>query len=495
MDVTPIRANLQTVQGLCRAMALGLLGLIFLATAVAAQASFNFSRIDVEGNIRIDDSTVESFAGIAPGTPVSAGQLNAAYQRVIASGLFETVEILPAGRVLTIKVKEFPTINQVAIEGNQRLKDELLETLIQSQPRRVYSPTQAEADARAITEAYRQSGRLSATVTARIIPRSQNRVDVVYEVTEGRVVEVERIGFVGNRSYSERRLREVLGTKQAGFLRALINRDSFVEDRVAFDRQVLTDFYQSRGFIDFRVLSVGSEFSRERNAFFLVFNIQEGQRYRIGDISVRSDVPGLDAAPYFEILRKRSGQYYSPLRIEDGVSRIERQTLAEGRDFIRVTPELIRNERDQIVDVVYVMSRGPRIFVERIDIEGNEQTLDRVIRRQFDTVEGDPFNPREIRDAAERIRALGFFETAEVNASEGTSPDRVIIDVDVAEQPTGNIRLGLNYSVGDGASVAFGLSESNFLGRGQRLSFDINAGVDNASSRITLIDPALLGRD
>ena len=258
---------------------------------------------------------------------------------------------------------------------------------------------------------------------------------------------------------------------------------------------MLTDFYRSRGFVDFEVLSVTPEFSRERDAFFLTFNLREGQRFKLGEIEVTTDVPGLDVAVFEKVVRARPGQTYSPTRIEDSVARLERAAIENGLDFIRADPVITRNNRDLTLDVDFNLTRGPRILVERIDIEGNATTLDRVIRNQFRIVEGDPFNPREIRDSAERIRALNFFGTADVTTREGTAPDRIIVDVNVEEQPTGSLTFGGSYSIDDGFGVAIGLSERNFLGRGQGLNVSIAGGVDNSSSAVTFIEPSILGRD
>ncbi|WP_253949289.1 outer membrane protein assembly factor BamA [Mangrovicoccus sp. HB161399] len=466
-----------------------------VGAVLAQEAGRSLSRIEVEGNLRVDDSSVLTYAGIGTGTPLTTGQINAAYQRIMGSGLFETVDFDLSGTVLTITVKEFPTVNQISIEGNRRIDDDVLMPLLTTKSRRVYSPSDAENDARTIAEAYRQAGRLGAIVTPRIIPRSQNRVDLVFEVTESAVVEVERIAFVGNKSFTDRRLRNVLGTKQAGLFRALVARDSYVEDRIAYDRQVLTDFYRARGFVDFEVTSVSTEFSRERNAFFITFNVREGQQYRFGKVGLASEVPEIEAAAFDGIVRTKPGQLYSPVRIDDGIARLERKAIMDGYDFIRVDPRIQRNPETQTLDLTYTLTRGPRIFVERIDIEGNSSTRDEVIRRQFDTVEGDPFNPREIRNAASRIRALNFFSKADVQPRDGTAPDRVIIDVNVDEQPTGQIGFGINYSVGDGFGGTFNLSERNFLGRGQQLSFSVSGGVDNAAGSLRFTEPALLGRD
>ncbi|SHI69877.1 Beta-barrel assembly machine subunit BamA [Ruegeria lacuscaerulensis ITI-1157] len=469
------------------------MGLTALPQQAAAQ-SYTFSSFDVDGNRRIETSTIIARTGITPGQPVTAGQLNDAYQRLLDSGVFETVELTPRGSTLVIKVEEYPTINKISIEGNRRVKDDVLLGAISSQPRRVFTPQVAEKDADMIAEIYSAQGRVSATVIPRIIRRSDNRVDLVFEVAEGTVIEVERVSFVGNRAYSDRRLRRVLESKQANILRTFLRDDTFIADRIEFDKQVLRDFYLSRGYVDFRVNSANVEFTRERDAFYLVMNITEGQKFSFGKISTVSEIPGVDAAEYQAALRVKPGVTYSPTLIENSIARLERLGLKNGVDFLRVEPRVTRNDRDLTLDVQFVLTKGPRIFVERIDIEGNTTTLDRVIRRQFDTVEGDPFNPREIRQSAERIRALGFFAVADVETREGSSPSQVIVDVDVEEQPTGSLSLGGSYSVSDGFGIAIGLEERNFLGRGQELGVTLSTAQDAEQYILNFSEPYLLGR-
>ncbi len=467
--------------------------LIFLNAARAQD--YQFSTIQVEGNSTIETATILRYAGINRGEAISAGGLNDAFQRISGSGLFEDVDLEPQGGTLVIRVKEYPLINVISIEGNRRIDDEKLIAVISSQARRIYSPAQAEADAQAMSDLYTNVGRLSATVTPKIIPRSGNSVDLVFEVQEGRVVEVERLAFVGNRAYSDRRLRQVLETKQAGLLRTFIQSDTFISDRIELDKQLLRDFYASRGFIDFEVLDATAELARERNGFFVTFTIREGQSYRVGQVDTISDVPEIDPAPFAAALRIRPGVTYSPSVIDTNIARLENLAIRQGLNFVRVEPRITRNEGNQTVNVTFAITRGPRIFVERIDIEGNTTTLDEVIRRKFRSVEGDPFNPREIRQAAERIRALGFFSEANVDSQEGSSPDQVIVNVDVVEQPTGSLSLGASYSVSDGVALIVGFSESNFLGRGQAVSMNISGGTDNSNASASFLEPAFLGRD
>jgi len=471
-------------------------GLPLQATLASAQvSSTSFSRIIVKGNQRIEVATIRNFAAIKPGKPVTPGQINAAYRKLIGTGLFEKVDVTPRGASLVITVQEFPTINRINFEGNKHLKDAALAKVISSKSRRTYSPAEAEADANAIVAAYRQAGRFSAEVSPKIIRRSDNRVDLVFEVFEGKVVEIQRIGFVGNRHFSDRRLRRILGTKQAGILRAFIKSDTFVADRIQFDKQVLRDFYLSRGFIDFQVLSVDAQVAKARNGFFLTYKVQEGQPYKFGKITTTSALSEIDPDAYKKVIRIKPGLTYGPNLVDATITRMERLATSKGLNFIRVTPHVKRNDSSRTLDIAFVIEKGPRQFVERIDIEGNTTTLDRVIRRQFKTVEGDPFNPREIRQAADRIRALGFFSKSDVKTRPGSAPDKVIVDVNVKDQPTGSLSFGVSYGGSTGVGGVISLTEKNFLGRGQYIRANIGGATGTRNTELAFAEPAFLGRN
>ena len=453
---------------------------------------FSFSRIDVDGNKRIETSTIITYSGLATDQVFGADDLNRAYQNILASGLFESVEVVPNGNRLVIKVNEFPTVNKIAFEGNRRVNDNTLRSIIGLQPRRVFNPDKVDADRAAIAQVYADQGRLAARVTPKIIRRSDNRVDVIFEVFEGGITEIERIGIVGNKVFSDRRLRRVLDTKQAGFLRLLVRRDTFLTDRIEFDKRLLTDFYNARGYIDFQVNDVNAELTEENNAYFVTFNVREGQMFRFGDVTLISERSDIDVEDFKIAISAETGDVYSPMLMEKNLSRLEARATQLGLDFVRVTPRVTRNDADLTLDVEFVLERGERMFVERIDITGNTTTLDRVIRRQFRISEGDPFNPRLIREAAERIRALGFFGNAGVNAREGRQPSQIIVDVEVQEQPTGSFQLGATYSGDNGFGVVIDYSERNFLGRGQALSFAIRSGIDNQSYEFNFTEPKFI---
>ena len=476
---------------------------LFLSTATvsgafltpAAAQQYSFSQVKVEGNVSVDATTVAGFTGIKRGQSVSAAQLNDAYQGLVRSGLFETIEIVPSGSTLVIRVKEYPIVNFINFEGNKRLKDEQLAEVIGSKARRVYSPAIAEADAATIADMYRAKGRIAATVTPKLIRRSDSRVDLVFEVTEGKVTEIERLSFIGNRAFSDRRLRQVLETKQAGLLRTFVQRDTYQAERLELDKQLLRDFYLSRGFVDVQVTDASAEVSRERDAVFVSFTVKEGRSFKIGKVTTVSEVDGIDLGDYEAIQRIRSGGTYSPAVVENNIARMENLALRKGLNFVRVDPRITRNNADGTLDIEFALVRGDRVFVERIDIEGNTTTLDEVVRRQFRSAEGDPFNPREIRQSAERIRALGFFSDAQVEARPGSAADQVVVDVNVEEAPTGSLNFGATYSGDTGIGLAISYSETNFLGRGQGLSLSLSTGADNRNSSFQFTEPAFLGRD
>ena len=468
--------------------------IICIGSASWAQ-EFNFSSIEVDGNRRIETSTIISYANLPLGKNVAASEISAAYQEVANSGLFEYIEFIPQGRRLIIKVQEYPTISQVAFEGNDRLKDEVLAQIVSAKSRRVFNPMKVEEDRERIAQAYADMGRLASRVTPKIIRLPDNRVNLVFEIFEGGVVEIERIGFVGNKTYSDRKLRNVLNTKQAGLLRLLVQRDTFIEDRIEFDKQILTDFYQSRGFVDFVINGVNAEFSEERDGYFITFNIQEGQQFNVGAVTLVSERSDVDETVFSAALTLKPSVIYSPLAVEDDIARLERLAVMEGVDFLRVTPRLKRNDSTRTLDVAFVVDRGERIFIERINVSGNTSTLDNVIRRQFLAVEGDPFNPRALSAAVDRIRRLGFFDPVNVSTRAGNKPETVIIDLAVGEKPTGSLSLGAGYSSALGLGGIIEYRERNFIGRGQGLNFKIQGGSDNTTYSFRFIEPAFLGNE
>jgi outer membrane protein insertion porin family len=466
------------------------------STPIRAQGTAVFSRIDVAGNQRIEADSIRVFAGIEPGEPVTPEQLNLAVRNLFETGLFEDVDVMPEAGRLVITVRENPTINQIAFEGNDSLDDDELIEVVQLRPRLAYSVAAAEADAQRIIEAYRAAGRYAAEVNPVIIRQPDNRVDLVFEISEGRRTSVQRIAFTGNRVFSDRRLRRVIQTNQSNWLSFVFGNTTYDADRLEVDRELLRQFYLERGFIDFQVLSATAELARERTGFFLAFTIHEGEQFDYGQVSVSSSIPGLDARAFEPLLAPVADRgVYNIAEIDRVIQRMVYQAGQQGYAFVEIRPRVTRNEAANTVDINFEIVQGDRVFIERIDITGNTRTLDRVIRRQFHVVEGDAFNAREINEAQDRIRGLGYFSSANVNVRPGSTEDRALVQVEVEEQPTGSLSLGGAFSSSEGFSAQISLTERNVLGRGQTFTAAVSGSSEFSNYQLGFYEPALFDRD
>ena len=476
----------------------------FLTAPVCLLSSFpNFlsaqtisiSEIEIVGNQRIEANTIQSYISLSQGKVFEADEINAAYQRVLKSGLFESVEFEEIDGILRVSVVEYPTINRIYFEGNVRIEDAALEKALESREKYVLNAQIVEQDRKNIAETYALMGRLAARVTPKVIKKSDNRVDLIFEIFEGGVIEIEKIGIVGNKIYSDRRLRRILSTKQAGPFRAFIRSDTFIEERIEFDKKVLNDFYNSRGFVDFRVNSVNAELTEEKDGYFVIFNITEGQQFVVGDVSVETKITQVDVDEYFNIVKVKKGVTYSAQLVDLDVERLERLALKNELNFFTVQPKVTKDPSSLSLNVKYLIERGPRVILERINVTGNTATLDRVIRRQFRAAEGDPFSARSIRQATDRIRSLGFFESVDVSARQGSAKDSVIVDISVKEKPTGSVSLGGSYSTSSGFGLLLEYAERNFLGRGQDFRLKYNSGVGSRTYSLGFVEPEFLSPD
>lgn len=470
---------------------------LFLGTVIGSVAysqSYSYDRIDVVGNLRIDRDSIIRISELPESGTVSSGDLNEAFKHLSDRELFQNITIVPKSRLLEITVEEYPLINEISIEGNKRIKDDVIEPFITSKSRQVYLPSRALLDAETISRLYFARGRLAATVTPKIIRRRDNRVDLIFEIAEGKVVEVERLSFIGNQAFSDEKLRKQLETRQAGALRALIKKDTFFDSRLELDKTLLRDFYLDNGYVDFEIESATVELSRERDAFFINFKINEGQQYTFGELLASTELEDVDTEEFLGTIKIEAGDIFSPNSLVSARERMEFLASEKEMTFARVVPRTRINSENNTVDVDFVIEIGPRVIVERIEIEGNVTTKDYVIRREFTTVEGDPLNAEEINRSAERVRALGFFSSVEVS-EEKISPTQSVIRLQVEEQDTGTLTFGVGYSKVEGVSGSIGLTENNLLGRGQRLSFSIDSASSGTDYFITFGEPKLFGQD
>ena len=452
------------------------------------------SSIIVDGNRRISTDTIINISKINPGSAYSPSQLNSALQNIKKSTYFKTVNISLENNILKINVTENPTINSISFEGNNVLKDENLDELILSKERQTLSISITEKDADKIATSYANSGRISATVEPKIIELSDNRVDLVFEINEGRITEVEKITFTGNRAFSDFRLKGIVATKQAGIFRKLIKSDTYVEDKLSFDKDLLNKFYSSNGYIDFNV-KTSVELTRSKDAFLINYSITEGQKYSYGNITFDIGDVIIDKKYLHKLNKIKTGKVYDQRLITKLIEEIDIYLSKSGFNFVTPIPVITRNDKDFRMDVEIQLQETKKLFVERIEVEGNSTTLDEVIRLQFDFIEGDPFNRRKVIKAVDKIRGLGFFSNVDTNTRMGTTPDQIIIKVNLIEKPTGSLGIGAGFNSSDGSEFTFNIHERNFLGRGQTVKLDLSSSKIEKQTSIALQDPSFLGRN
>ncbi len=463
--------------------------------SVAQEAGRTIVEIRVEGNQRIEAETVFSYMVVAVGDPFDSERIDRSLKSLFATGLFADVTLRREGDILVVRVVENPIINRLAFEGNRRIGDEVLSGEVRLRPRIVYTRTRVQSDVARIVEIYRRSGRFAATVEPKVIQLPQNRVDLVFEIDEGPLTSVRKISFIGNRRYSDRKLRREIQTKESVWYRFLTSDDTYDPDRLTFDRELLRRFYLSKGYADFRVVSAIAELTRDRKDFFITFTIEEGERYRFGEVRLESDLRDLSVDDLSEHVQTESGDWYDAGEIEETIDELASVVGSLGFAFVEVRPRVERDREARTVNLTYEIAEGPRVFVERINITGNFRTLDEVIRREFRHVEGDAFSSAKLRRSRQRIRNLGLFDKVELNSRQGESPDKAVIDIEVAERATGELTFGAGISSIDGLLADIAIRERNLLGRGQdlRLSFTLSARRQEVDLSFT--EPYFLDRE
>ena len=447
-----------------------LVAAVLLQPAVAnAQSAAAVRDIEVVGAQRVDPDTVRSYMQVRPGDALGPRSISDALKSLFETGYFADVSIDLRGDVLVVTVAENPIVNRIAFEGNRRIDDETLSPEVQLKPRQIFTRSAAERDVNRILELYRRSGRFAASVEAKLIELPQNRVDVAFEIVEGDQTLIEKIVFIGNTQFSDSDLIGEISSKEEAWYRFLSNDDVYDPDRVAFDRELLRRLYLSQGYVDFRVTSAVAELTPDRDGFILTFTVEEGLQYTFGTISLENrltDIPDFRLSP---LLKPRSGDIYDNNLIRETVDDLVDEVGTYGFAFVDVQPRSTTLREEQKVDLVFLVDEGSRIYVERIDIEGNLRTLDRVIRREFGIVEGDSFNTSKIARATRRVRNLGYFKKVDVSNEPGSALDRARVTVEVEETSTGEFSIGAGYSSESGVLFNVRLAERNLLGKGQEL--------------------------
>ena len=463
-------------------------------TARSAYAqSPSVSTIVVQGNQRVEADTIRSYFRAGPGGRLDAFQIDEGVKALYATGLFQDVIPTVQGGRLVIAVVENPVINRIAFEGNKKVKDEQLKAEIQSKERGTLSRPVVQSDVARLVEVYRRSGRFDIGIEPKIIELPNNRVDLVFEISEGGKTGVKKIEFIGNRAYTSFRLREVIKTSETGILAFLQTADIYDPDRVEADRELLRRFYLKHGFIDVRILSAVGEYDPSRRGFLITFTIEEGEQYRIGAVEIQSAVRPLDPSILRPRLRTYSGDIYNAEAVEKTVEDMTIEAARRGFAFATVRPRATRDYENRLVNLVFAVEEGPRAYIERINVRGNTRTRDYVIRREFDVGEGDAYNRSLVSRAERRLKNLAYFKTVKITTEPGSAPDRVILNVDVEETSTGEFSLAGGYSTADGFLAEASVSERNLLGRGFYGKASVQYGQYTQGLQLVLRGSVFLG--
>ena len=471
-------------------------GLVMVSTAAWAQGVDRIRAVVIQGTQRIETESVRSYMTLTEGDPFDSDRIDRSLKALFETGLFADVAIRQDRDQLVVRVVENPIINRIAFEGNHKLKEEQLSSEVQLKPRTVYTRTKVQTDVKRILDLYRRSGRFAATVEPKLIQLEQNRVDLVYEINEGQPTYVRRIAFVGNRHQADDRLREVLQTKEERWYRFLSSDDTYDPDRVTYDRELLRRFYLKRGYADFRVASAIAELTPDREGFFITYTLEEGERYKFGKSALTSSLRDLKVEELQPLLVSQEGDWYNADQVEDIVQKLTDAIGTKGYAFVDVKPQVNRNRDSKIIDVTYDIQEGPRVFVERIDISGNVRTLDKVVRREFQLVEGDAFNTAKMRRSRDRLKNLNFFEKVEVtNVPSDTAPDRTVVKVEVQEKSTGELSFGVGWSSQVGPLLEASIRERNLLGRGQDVTLSGTLAASRSQLNFSFTEPYFLDHE
>ena len=467
-------------------------GLLLGSTTAVAQSAI-VREIKVEGNRRLEPETVRSYMKLSVGESYDAGKADESIRALFSTGLFSDVKINRTSNGVVVVVVENPVIAQVAFEGNSEVDKAALEAEVQLKSRAVFTRAKAQADVQRILAVYQRQGRFAANVQPKLIELDNNRVNVVFEITEGQATKVKSIAFVGNRAFSDSQLRDIITTIQSGLFDFLKGTNIYDPDRLNLDKELLRQFYLKNGYADARVISANAELDRDGSGFFITFVVEEGQLFNFGAVTIDSKLPGVNTAALDKEITTKTGAVFNAQLLDKTTEALTLRVAEQGFAFGRVRPRTDRVAGTNTINVIYLVEEGPRIYIERININGNERTKDYVIRREFKIAEGDAYNQLLVENSKKRLQNLGFFKTVDIKRRNGGAPDRVILDVDVLEQPTGELSFGAGYSTSEGVIGDISLTERNLLGNGQYLRLGVSGSKSRLGLNLSFTEPRFLG--
>ncbi len=460
-----------------------------------AQAQGVVRDIQISGNRRVEAETVRSYLNISPGESYSPSKGDASIKALFATGLFQDVTIDQQGSTLYVQVVENPVVNQVAFEGNSEVDTATLSAEIQMKSRSVFTRARVQSDVQRILDVYRRQGRFAATVEPKIIELEQDRVNLVYEINEGGSTKVKGINFVGNRAFSDSQLRDIISTTQSGWFDFLKGTSIYDPDRMSLDRELLRQYYLKNGYADATVTAGTAELDPDGQGFLITFAIEEGEPYTFGTVNIESSLPEVRPEAYNGNVMTLQGDTYNASLIDKTTEALTLAIAEEGFAFARVRPRAIPDPATRTISIVYQVDEGPRVYIERINVVGNERTKDYVIRREFRLAEGDAYNPLMVDRAKKRLTALGLFKNVDVKRRPGSAQDRVVLDVEITEQSTGELSFGAGYSTVEGVIGDVSITERNLFGNGQFVRLRLAGSLERMQIDLSFTEPRFLDRN
>ncbi len=460
-----------------------------------AQSGAVIRQIRVSGNKRIAAETVKSYLAFSEGSRYSDAKADEGLKALVATGLFENVNISQAGGVVTVKVVENSVINQVVFEGNKDIKSETLAAEVQLKPRSVFSRARTQSDVQRILDVYRRSGYYAVKVDAQIIQLDNDRVNLIFVIQEGPETKVQSITFIGNKAFSDSQLRSVITTTETNFLSFLKSTDVYDADRLNLDRELLRRYYLKNGYADARVVSAVANLDREGKGFFITFTVEEGELYHVGTVNVESTLASVNPDALRPEVLTNSGDIYNAEQVDKTTEKLTVAVAEQGYAFGQVRPRIERDPIGRTISVSYVVEQGPRVYIERINIVGNGRTRDYVIRRELRLAEGDAYNRLLADQARGRLQALGFFKSVKLKRETGSAPDRVILTFDLEEQPTGELSLAGGYSSAEGPIAEISYTERNLMGKGQFLRVKVSGSFESGQVDLSFTEPRFLDKN
>ncbi|WP_066762663.1 outer membrane protein assembly factor BamA [Sphingobium sp. CCH11-B1] len=452
--------------------------------------------ITVTGTQRLEPDTVLSYTKLRQGQPFSQESLDQALRDLYETELFADVQIRNDNGALTVQVKENPVINRIVLEGNKRLKEDKIRPEIKLAPRQIYTRSKVRADVARIIELYRRQGRFAATIEPKMVQLDQNRVDIVFEISEGPKSKVRQINIIGNEKFKDGELRSQMVTKQSRWFRIFSSGTSYDPDRLAYDQQKLRQFYLTEGYADFRVISAVAELTPDKQDFIITYVVEEGDRYKFGDVKVESDIRDLSGEALTKTLPMKKGDWYNAKQVEDTVDTLSETAGLFGYAFADVSPDFNRSKEDLTMGINFRIGNAPRVYVERVDINGNTLTQDKVVRREFRLAEGDAFNSFLVKRSKDRINSLGFFqEKLDIEQKPGSAPDRIVLETNVQEKSTGELSLSAGYSSLERFIVSASITQRNFRGKGQELRTSVNYSAYSKSVEVGFTEPYFMDKN